>query len=282
MNKILDGKKISQTIYEELKKKTAQIQGRKPGVAFILIGEDEGSMAYVRMKKKRCEEVGFFSETIKLESCVSEKELLFYIDRLNKATNIDGILVQQPLPSAISSKKVIEAVDPRKDVDGFHPLNLGKALLGYHDGFLSCTPFGIIKLLQAYNIETESKHIVILGRSNIVGKPMGSLLLQKGSFGNATVTTLHSKSKNINQIASTADIIIAAIGKPLFVKKEMVKKNAIVIDVGINRVNGKLVGDVDFDDVYDKVSAITPVPGGVGPMTIATLLQNTFDSFSKA
>lgn len=282
MNKILDGKKISQAIYEELKKKTALIQGRKPGVAFILIGEDEGSMAYVRMKKKRCEEVGFFSETIKLESCVSEKELLFYIDRLNKATNIDGILVQQPLPSAISSKKVIEAVDPRKDVDGFHPLNLGKALLGYHDGLLSCTPFGIIKLLQAYNIETESKHIVILGRSNIVGKPMGSLLLQKGPFGNATVTTLHSKSKNINQIASTADIIIAAIGKPLFVKKEMVKKNAIVIDVGINRVNGKLVGDVDFDDVYDKVSAITPVPGGVGPMTIATLLQNTFDSFSKA
>lgn len=283
---IIDGKKIAQSIHEELKEKISKLKDKKPGLAFILIGDNPASHAYVRMKKKGCAEVGIYSETYSLKESVSEDELLKLIIKCNNNPNIHGILVQQPLPSHLSEKKVIETIDPNKDVDGFHPINVGKALLGQEDGFLPCTPFGIITLLEKAHIDVEGKHVVIIGRSNIVGKPLAAMLVQKKKHCNATVTIVHSQTKNLYELCKMADILIAAIGKPGFVTKEMIKENAIVIDVGINAIedHGKrrLVGDVDFENVSKRCSKITPVPGGVGPMTIAMLLYNTYLSFIKA
>ena len=282
---IIDGKKLAKNIMQELKEKIEK-EKVKPGLAFILIGENPASETYVRMKKKACEDHGFISHIIKLSEKVSEKDLLTKIEEINSDENIHGLLVQQPIPKHISTKKVMHAVDPGKDVDGFHPINMGKLLLGEEDGFFPCTPFGITKIFEHEKIETASKHVVIIGRSNIVGKPLAALLMQKKPYGNATVTVVHSGTKNIKDICKTADILIAAIGKPLFVTKDFVKNGAVVIDVGINRVKigdkVKIVGDVDFSSVEGSVSKITPVPGGVGPMTIAMLLFNTYKSFKSS
>ncbi|QVL57110.1 MAG: bifunctional methylenetetrahydrofolate dehydrogenase/methenyltetrahydrofolate cyclohydrolase FolD [Simkaniaceae bacterium] len=276
---LIDGKKIAQEIRQELKTQIEKIKGRKPGLAFILIGEDPASQAYVRMKKKGCLEVGIHSETIELPATISQGDLLSEITRLNNDPNIDGILVQQPLPKQVSTTAVVEATNPAKDVDGFHPTNIGKLLLGEKDGFAACTPLAVIKLLEKSGIETKGQHAVIVGRSNIVGKPLAALLVQKGK--DSTVTMTHSCTKNLQEVCQTADILIAAIGKPHFIKENMVKKGAVVIDVGINRTDQGLVGDVDFDQVKEKAGAITPVPGGVGPMTIAMLLSNTYESYKK-
>ncbi|MEI8301207.1 MAG: bifunctional 5,10-methylenetetrahydrofolate dehydrogenase/5,10-methenyltetrahydrofolate cyclohydrolase, partial [Chlamydiota bacterium] len=269
---IIDGKKIADELQLELKGLIQKLTPKKPGLAFILVGHHAPSHTYVRMKKKGCLEVGIYSETYELEETVSEEELISLIKRCNKNPHIHGILVQQPLPSHLSEKKVIEAIDPHKDVDGFHPLNIGKALLGQDDGFLSCTPLGIITLLEKAEVQVEGKHALILGRSNIVGKPLASLLMQKKPHRNATVTVAHSQTTDLENLCKTADILIAAIGKPLFVKKSFIKKGATVIDVGINILekDGKkhIVGDVDFEEVAPLCSRITPVPKGVGPMTI--------------
>ena len=282
---IIDGKKIAQSIHEELKEKISKLGVTKPGLAFILIGNNPASHAYVKMKKKGCADVGIYSEAYELQESVSESELLDLITVCNNNPNIHGILVQQPLPKHLSEKKVIETIDPSKDVDGFHPVNIGKALLGQEDGFLPCTPFGILTLLEKAHIKVEGKHVVIIGRSNIVGKPLAAMLVQKKKHCNATVTIVHSETKNLQELCKMADILVAAIGKPGFVTKEMVKENAVVIDVGINAIehHGKrhLVGDVDFESVSKHCSKITPVPGGVGPMTIAMLLHNTYLSFIR-
>lgn len=276
---LIDGKKIAKDIREELKAQIEKIQGRKPGLAFILIGEDPASQAYVRMKKKGCLEVGIHSETLELPANTSQDDLLIEIARLNKDSNIDGILIQQPLPKQISTTAVVEATNPAKDVDGFHPINIGRLLLGEKGGFAACTPLGVTKLLEKSGIETKGKHAVIVGRSNIVGKPLAALLIQKGI--DCTVTIAHSQTKNLKEVCQEGDILIAAIGKPHFIKENMVKKGATVIDVGINRIDKGLVGDVDFDRVKETAGAITPVPGGVGPMTIAMLLSNTYESYKK-
>ncbi len=279
---IIDGKRLANNIMQDLKTQIEK-EKAKPGLAFILIGEDPASETYVRMKKKACENHGFVSHIIKLTEKVSENDLLAKIEEVNKDSSIHGLLVQQPIPKHISTTKVMHAVAPSKDVDGFHPMNMGKLLLGEDDGFFPCTPFGITKLFDHEKIETASKHVVIIGRSNIVGKPLAALLMQKKSYGNATVTVVHRGTKNIKSICKTADILVAAIGKPHFVTKDFVKDGAVVIDVGINRVKSdgkvKVVGDVDFSSVEASVSKITPVPGGVGPMTIAMLLYNTYKSF---
>lgn len=274
---LIDGKKIAQEIRRDLKEKIEKISGRKPGLAFVLIGENPASQAYVKMKKKGCLEVGIHSETLELPANISQEALLQEIKRLNDDSTIDGILIQQPFPKDISIKAVVEKTDPSKDVDGFHPLNIGRLLLGEEGGFAACTPLGVIKLLEKSGIETAGKHAVIVGRSNIVGKPLAALLMKQGT--DCTVTVAHSRTKNLKEICQTADILVAAIGKPHFIKKEMVKKGAVVIDVGINRTKEGLVGDVAFDEVKEIAGAITPVPGGVGPMTIAMLLSNTYDSF---
>lgn len=281
---ILDGKKIAQSIHQELKEKIHALGTRKPGLAFILIGHHAASHAYVRMKKKGCAEVGIHSESYELPEDVTEQELIELIVRCNSNPQIHGILVQQPLPTHLSTKKIIEIIDPKKDVDGFHPLNIGKALLGQEDGFLPCTPFGILTLLEKSNIPTQKQHVVIMGRSNIVGKPLAALLMQKRY--DATVTVVHSQTQNIQEYCKKADILVAAIGQPKFVTQEFVKKGAVVIDVGINTLlhedKKELVGDVDFAHVAPLCSYITPVPGGVGPMTIAMLLNNTYLSYLKA
>ena len=279
--KLIDGKQIAKEIREKLKTSISQIHGRKPGLAFILIGNDPASKAYVTMKKKGCIEIGIRSEIVALPLDVSEVALLKEIHRLNEDRTIDGILVQQPFPKHISTTKVIEAIDPQKDVDGFHPINVGKLLLGEPGGFAACTPLGIAKLLETYLKTIKGKHVVIVGRSNIVGKPLAAILIQKTPSCNATVTIAHSGTQNLAKLCQTADVLVAAIGKPLFIQPEMVKEGAVVIDVGINRTEEGLVGDVDFDTVKEKAAMITPVPGGVGPMTIAMLLSNTFDSFKK-
>ena len=279
--KLIDGKRISKEIREELKKEICLLKGRKPGLAFILVGEDPASEAYVRMKKKGCFEAGIHSETIALPETISEEALLIEIERLNTSDIIDGILVQQPLPSHLSESKIVNAILPEKDVDGFHPMNLGKLLLGEDTGFAACTPLGIMKLLEKSNIDPKGKHVVIVGRSNIVGKPLAALLVQKKPFANATVTLAHSQTKDLSTICRSADILVAAIGRAHFITEDMVKEGATVIDVGINRENKKLVGDVDFDPVKNKAAAITPVPGGVGPMTIAMLLSNTLLSYKR-
>lgn len=274
----LEGKSLAGHLIKELKKQVGTLT-RPPGLAFILIGENAASHSYVRMKKKRCAEVGIISHVHALEDSVSEHHLLELITKLNHDPHIDGILVQQPLPANLSTFRVVEAIDPRKDVDGFHPLNLGKLLASDPTGFIPCTPLGIHKLLESCNIPTEGKHVVILGRSTIVGKPLAALLLQKSS--NATVTVAHTATRHLTELAKSADILVAAMGKPLFVKKAMIKPGAVVIDVGINRLGDKIVGDVDATDVKGIPSYLTPVPGGIGPMTIAMLLSNTLLSATR-
>lgn len=282
---IIDGKKIAQSIHADLKEKISKYSPKKPGLAFILIGHHPPSHAYVRMKKKGCAEVGIYSETYELAEEVSEEELVELIRACNHNPLIHGILVQQPLPKHLSVTNIIETIDPNKDVDGFHPINVGKALLGQEDGFLPCTPLGIITLLEKAHIEVEGKHVVILGRSNIVGKPLAAMLVQKKKHCNATVTLSHSQTKDLHKLCKMGDILVVAIGSPKFVTKEMVKKNAVIIDVGINSIEHqgkhKLTGDVDFDNLLEHCSKITPVPGGVGPMTIAMLLHNTYLSFLR-
>lgn len=282
---ILDGKKTSIDIQEELSQKVRQItkSGKKaPHLAAILVGEDGPSKTYVNAKVKACERVGFKSTLIQLNSNVSEKELLNQVDLLNKNKDIDGFIVQLPLPKHIDEKKIILAVNPEKDVDGFHPENVGKMTLGLPT-FLPATPNGIIELLKRYNIPTSGKNTVVVGRSNIVGTPISILMSRKNYPGNSTVTLAHSRTKNLKEICSNADILIVAIGISEFISENMIKQDAVIIDVGIHRVkdsskkNGfRLIGDVKYKEVSKKSSYITPVPGGVGPMTIASLLMNTY------
>ncbi len=281
---LLDGKKVSEDIKNEIAAEVAQMKanGEKvPHLAAIIVGNDGASLTYVGSKVKSCERVGFESTLIKMPSTTSETELLKKIKELNENDDIDGFIVQLPLPKQIDTQKIIMAICPTKDVDGFHPENFGKMALDMST-FIPATPFGILELLERYNVETKGKHTVVIGRSHIVGRPMSILMGRKGFPGNSTVTVTHSHSKNINQITSQADIIISALGVPNFLKAEMVKDDVVIIDVGITRVvdettekGYKIVGDVDFDNVSKKASYITPVPGGVGPMTIAMLLKNT-------
>lgn len=282
MYKIIDGKKVSSDIKLEIAeevKKFKKEKGKIPHLAAVLVGEDGASITYVSHKVKACEEVGFKSTLIRMDSTVSEKELLDKVEELNADDDIDGFIVQLPLPDHISESKVIEAVDPAKDVDGFHPVNLGKMTIGL-PSFVPATPSGIMELIKRYNIETSGKNCAVIGRSNIVGRPVSILLSKKGV--DATVTLVHSRTKDLEEVVRRADIIIAAIGKPEFVKADMVSEGAVIIDVGTTRVKSdqtksgwKLKGDVDFENVAPKCSYITPVPGGVGPMTIVSLLQNT-------
>jgi methylenetetrahydrofolate dehydrogenase (NADP+)/methenyltetrahydrofolate cyclohydrolase len=273
MTTIIDGKAVSAHLRTGLKEQVARfvaMHGYAPGLAVVLVGEDPASAVYVRNKSRACEEVGIYSEVYRLPQETKEEDLLSLIAKLNQEKNIHGILVQLPLPKHISEERVVLAIDPHKDVDAFHPANVGKIMLGKYQ-FLPCTPAGVMALLKHYEVDIAGKHCVVIGRSNIVGKPQALLLLEK----NGTVTVCHSKTKNLADITRQADILVAAVGKPRFVTADMVKDDAVVIDVGINRTSdGKLCGDVDFDAVAPKVAAITPVPGGVGPMTITMLLQN--------
>lgn len=288
--KLIDGNEIAGQIREELKKKIADLKskGVTPGLAVILVGDDPASQVYVRMKGKACEELGLYSETIRLPANYPEEALLKMIDDLNVNPKIHGILVQLPLPDHINETKVLNRIDPEKDVDGFHPVNVGRMLIG-DPGFLPCTPHGIQELLVRSGNSPEGKHVVVVGRSNIVGKPVAAILMQKKPGANATVTVCHSRTKNLPEVTRMGDILIAAMGVPEFIKADMVKEGAVVIDVGVNRVDDpsskkgyKLVGDVDFDAVKQKASAITPVPGGVGPMTIVMLMKNTVLSAERA
>lgn len=275
----IDGKKISQEIKDELKETVAEYKakGITTSLAVIQVGGDPASSIYVRNKKRACEYIGIGSLSYGLPEETSEAELLGLIAELNAKEEVGGILCQLPVPPQIDENRIIRAIDPDKDVDGFHPQNVGALLIG-QDGFVSCTPAGIIQLLKRSGIEIEGKHCVIVGRSNIVGKPMAALMLRE----NATVTVAHSKTRNLKEICRQADILVAAIGKAKYFTSEYVKEGAVVIDVGMDRnENGKLCGDVDFDDVEPHVSAITPVPGGVGPMTIAMLMYNCVESMKK-
>lgn len=271
---IIEGKKVSAQVKEQVKIQTRQLKdehGITPGLAVVIVGDDPASRVYVNNKKKACEFVGFKSEEYALPAKTTQDELLSLVKTLNKKEDINGILVQLPLPKHLDDKAVIEAISPLKDVDAFHAVNVGKIMLGEYD-FLPCTPAGVMEMLHYYDIDVSGKNCVVIGRSNIVGKPMAMLLLHE----NGTVTICHSKTKNLSQICSRADILVAAVGKPKFITAEMVKDGAVVIDVGMDRdENGKLCGDVDFENVKNKCSYITPVPGGVGPMTIATLMKNT-------
>ncbi|HEV8082867.1 MAG TPA: bifunctional 5,10-methylenetetrahydrofolate dehydrogenase/5,10-methenyltetrahydrofolate cyclohydrolase [Chitinophagaceae bacterium] len=282
---ILDGKLASQAIKDNLKNKISELQDLKkklPHLVAVLIGNNPASETYVTSKVKNCREVGITSTLIRFENTISEDELLTSIKKLNDDSDIDGILVQLPLPKHIAEEKVIYAISPDKDVDGFHPVNIGKMVLGF-PSFISATPYGILLLLQHYQIETSGKGVVVIGRSNIVGTPISILLSRNNDAGNATVTLCHSRTKNIKELCKEADIIIAAIGKPGFVTEDMVKKGVVIIDVGINRIKDEtkksgfgLLGDVDFKNVSVKAAYISPVPGGVGLMTIAALLMNTY------
>ncbi|MEI6857901.1 bifunctional methylenetetrahydrofolate dehydrogenase/methenyltetrahydrofolate cyclohydrolase FolD [Psychrilyobacter sp.] len=280
MIKIIDGKKISAEIKEEIKVEIDKlIKGgkRAPGLAVVIVGENPASKVYVNSKVKTCSALGIYSEKYSLGSEIKEGELLKLIEELNNKEEIDGILVQLPLPKHIDEKKVIEAIKPNKDVDGFHPINLGKLVIGKNE-FEPCTPYGIMELLKRYKINLAGKDIVIVGRSNIVGKPLALMLTNES----ATVTLCHSKTKDLSQKTLNADIVIMAIGREKFLTEDMVKEGSIVIDVGINRNKlGKLCGDVDFENVSKKTSLITPVPGGIGPMTIAMLMKNTVKSRMK-
>lgn len=270
---VIDGKQLSYELKMKMKDDVSQLksEGLIPHLTVILVGEDPASASYVRGKEKACEETGMSSDLIKLDASVSEQELLQHIEDLNHNPSVHGILVQLPLPSHINEQKVIETIDPLKDVDGFHPINIGRMMTGV-ETFLPCTPLGIITMLKSKNIDIEGKHAVILGRSNIVGKPVGQLLLNE----NATVTYCHSKTKNRRKYTTEADILIAAIGQPHMITAEDIKQDAVIIDVGINRLaDGSLTGDVAFENVKDKAAYITPVPRGVGPMTITMLLSNT-------
>lgn len=287
---LINGKEVAVKIKEEIAAEVEVIKdngGKVPHLAAVLVGHDGGSETYVANKVKACEQVGFKSTLIRYESDVTEEELLSCVDRLNRNVDIDGFIVQLPLPNHISETKITEAIDYRKDVDGFHPVNVGRMSLGM-PCFLSATPSGIVELLKRYNIETKGKHCVVLGRSNIVGKPVSMLMLQKAVPGDCTVSICHSRTKNIKDFTLQADIIIAALGVPEFLKGDMVKEGAVVIDVGTTRVPNektksgfKLTGDVNFEEVAPKCSYITPVPGGVGPMTIVSLLKNTLLAAKK-
>ena len=271
--KILDGKAVSLKVKESVKVRADELKkfGVEPTLAVVLVGEDKASQTYVRAKEKACNEYGIKSVTHRLSENTTQNELLALINVLNLDDSIHGILVQLPLPKHIDTNVVLAAIDPRKDVDGFHAVNVGKLVSGL-DGFVPCTPLGVMEILKEYGIDVAGLNAVVIGRSNIVGKPMANLLLN----ASATVTVTHSKTKNLKEICKNADLIVAAIGKPFFLKADMVKDGAVVVDVGINRLDdGRLVGDVDFDEVAPKCSYITPVPGGVGPMTIAMLLNNT-------
>ncbi len=277
---IISGKKISQEILGELSEQIKKLESKRaPCLAYILVGNNSASELYVKRKVQACEKVGITVKSNCFDPDVKEQQLLEMISSLNLDPTVDGILVQLPLPPHINVQQIVEAVDPQKDVDGFHPFNIGRLLLGYTPFFVPCTPLGIHELLMRSSIQISHKHVVIMGRSNIVGKPLAALLMQKNTHTNATVTLVHSHTVNTAQITSQADILVCAMGAPLHVKSDMIKKGAVVIDVGINRLHGKLVGDVDFEKVKPQVSQITPVPGGVGPMTIAMLLSNTLRSY---
>ncbi|MEM3399792.1 MAG: bifunctional methylenetetrahydrofolate dehydrogenase/methenyltetrahydrofolate cyclohydrolase FolD [Candidatus Micrarchaeia archaeon] len=265
---IIDGKALSERILEEVKNEAFMLK-RKPQLAVVLVGDDPASRTYVKNKEKACERIGVLHKTIELPADVSEEEVVSVISHLNGDEKIDGILVQLPLPEHINEEKVITSINPSKDVDGIHPINLGRLLRG-EEGVKPCTPRGIIALLDSINYEIQGKNAVVVGRSNIVGKPVSLMLLAR----NATVTVCHSKTRNLEAHTRNADILVAAVGKPKFITADMVKSGAVVIDVGINRLEGKLVGDVDFEAVKEKAYAITPVPGGVGPMTVAMLMRN--------
>jgi len=286
---LIDGKAVAAAIKEEIAAEVKSIMasgGKQPHLAAILVGHDGGSETYVKNKVLACEQCGFKSTLIRFEDDITEEELLNCVKQLNEDSDVDGFIVQLPLPKHINEQRIIEAIDYRKDVDGFHPINVGRMSIGL-PCFISATPLGIITLLQRYNIQTSGKRCVVLGRSNIVGKPMAQLMLQK-EYGDSTVTVCHSRTKNIEEICREADIIIAAIGIPGFVKENMVKEGAVVIDVGTTRVPDatrksgfRLSGDVDFENVSSKCSFITPVPGGVGPMTICSLMKNTLIAGKK-
>jgi len=273
----ISGKIISAEIREEVARETADLSekyGITPGLATVLVGEDEASRVYVSNKEKTCKKIGIYSEGYHLREETSEDELLKLIDRLNKKKNINGILVQLPLPRQINESRILYKIDPRKDVDGFHPVNLGKLIIGHPD-FLPCTPAGIQQLLMRSNVKIEGANVVIVGRSNIVGKPLANILFQKAKNANATVTICHTRTQDIASHTRRADILIVAAGRPKFITADMVKKKAVVIDVGVNRLPEGLCGDVDFEAVKEVASKITPVPGGVGPMTITMLMKNT-------
>ena len=288
--KIISGAEIAEQIRQELRKDIASLKekGVTPGLAVVLVGEDPASQSYVRMKGKACEELGLFSQTIVKPADTSEEELLALIDSLNADPRIHGILVQLPLPKHIDENKVILRIDPNKDVDGFHPINVGKMLIG-EPGFLPCTPHGIQEMLIRSGVDPEGKHVVVVGRSNIVGKPVAAILVQKRKGANATVTIAHSRTRDLASITRSADILVAAMGSPQFIKADMVREGAVVIDVGSNRIDDpsakrgyRWAGDADFEAVKEKAPAITPVPGGVGPMTIVMLMKNTVLSASRA
>jgi methylenetetrahydrofolate dehydrogenase (NADP+)/methenyltetrahydrofolate cyclohydrolase len=287
---LIDGKKTASVIKEELKEKISRLkeEGKNvPGLVTILVGENPASQVYVNSKGKACEEIGMRTKSEKLEPTISEGFLLDLVEKYNNDNDYHGILVQLPLPAHIDENKIIEKILQQKDVDGFHPANIGNLVIG-KETLVSCTPAGIQELLRRYNIDTKGKHVVVLGRSNIVGKPIANLMLQKKKDANSIVTICHSAAKDVSYYTGQADILIAAIGSPKFVKADMVKNGVVVIDVGINRIEDKaspkgyrIVGDVDFEEVSKKSSYITPVPGGVGPMTIAMLLQNTYKAYLK-
>src|ERR1700722_1588165 len=279
---IIDGSAIAKKIQDQVAHAISHLKHRRPGLAFILVGDNPASQTYVRMKKKRCEEVGIQSFDCLLPPTTTQAHLLKEIEKFNEDPAVDGILVQLPLPEHIHPIEIMSAVDPKKDVDGFNPINVGKMLLGDSSGFFPCTPHGIQVLLTHGQIPLLGKHVVIVGRSNIVGKPLAAILMQKAPHANATVTIAHSLTENLSEICRSADILVAAIGKPHFIKRDMVRKGAVVVDVGINRIKEKIVGDVDFETVAPLCSHITPVPGGVGPMTIAMLLSNTLLSYQRS
>jgi methylenetetrahydrofolate dehydrogenase (NADP+)/methenyltetrahydrofolate cyclohydrolase len=284
MTNLIDGRAIAEKVYADLRGEIAELKARglTPGLAVVLVGDDPASRAYVRSKDKMSRELGLHSRKLELPATTTQAELLAHVNDLNRDARIHGILVQSPPPPQIDEAAIIRALDPRKDVDGFHPENVARLTLGDATGFVPCTPLGIQRLLVESGAEIAGAHVVVLGRSMIVGKPIALLLMQKGRGGDATVTVAHSRTRNLSEITRSADILIAAIGRAHFVKAEHVRENAIVVDVGINRVEDatkergyRLVGDVDFDAVSPKAKAITPVPGGVGPMTIAMLMSNT-------
>jgi len=288
--KIIDGRQIAAQMREELKQRIAVLRQRgiQPGLAVILAGDDPASQSYVKSKAKACAEIGIYSVDNRLPAEISEEELLSRIEQFNRNERIHGILVQLPLPEHIDEMRVLMAISPEKDVDGFHPVNVGKMVIGQRC-FLPCTPHGIVQMLVRSGVQLEGAEVVIVGRSNIVGKPLANLLIQKSRLGNATVTVCHTKTRNLAEHVQRADIVIAAAGRPRTITAEMVREGAVVIDVGVNRVedpaakNGyRLVGDVDFESVQQKAAMITPVPGGVGPMTITMLLYNTVESAERA
>ncbi len=286
MAKIIDGKQIAADIREELKTKVAQLKqkGITPGLGVILVGADPASVSYVTAKEKACNDIGMFSDDNRLPADTSEKDLLALVDKMNKDPKIHGILVQLPLPKHIDEQKVLLAIDPTKDVDGFHPVNVGKMCVG-QKAFLPCTPHGVVQLLIRSGVKLDGAEVVIVGRSNIVGKPLANMLIQKSPIGNATVTVCHTRTKDIAYHTKRADIVIAAAGRPNTITADMIRQGAVIIDVGVNRIEDsskkagfRLVGDVDFEGCSKVASLITPVPGGVGPMTITMLLYNTVES----